>query len=700
MNRWKKRGWVLVAGGLALCAGGAGTGRNHELHPFSDARPLELPAVPAGRNPGVRKAGDRFEVDLPVNTERKSARISLEPASGVWDVSGKLWVLVDVLNQGREPVTVRAGLKDAESQHWSMNKGGVSVPPGEQRTVPVLIIRQIGEAEENRVLSAFASARGVPGGHHHARWRQVNAGRLNLLELTFFTEGRRVNALLSGIRAAVDFELPDEARVAERYTPLLDRFGQETRRDWPLKIHENADFAARRAQEEQWLREHPPLEDRDRYGGWTAGPKLEKTGHFYPAKRDGKWWLVTPEGHLFWSFGPTGVNPGIESTRTPGLRGVMEAALEEGDRPEVFAGVEGETWSPYQANLIRKFGTDWFRQSAELSHRRLHAWGMNTVANWSSPEVFGLRRTPYTVAVHYDRATLAGCRAVYGDALPDVFHPQFKEKTFRRMEEERETTATDPWCIGYFIDNELRFPDPDTPAVEALRAPGTSYSRSVLIEQLKQRYSTLDRLNETWNTQFSEWEALSPLEGRARTDAYREDVRTFSEHYYHEYFRICRDAVRQLAPGKLYLGSRINHYRNQTAISISAEYADVVSINLYDYSPYEFRVPEGMDRPIMIGEYHFGTLNERGVWGAGLTTGMDLEHAVDLFRSYTEDALRHPLIVGAHWFKFSDQPLTGRFDGENYRIGFVDIADTPYYEKIEQSREIGQRMYHLRREAP
>ena len=40
---------------------------------------------------------------------------------------------------------------------------------------------------------------------------------------------------------------------------------------------------------------------------------------------------------------------------------------------------------------------------------------------------------------------------------------------------------------------------------------------------------------------------------------------------------------------------------------------------------------------------------------------------------------------------------TGRvYDEENYQIGFVDIADTPYRETIEASREVGKVLYRIR----
>ena len=58
--------------------------------------------------------------------------------------------------------------------------------------------------------------------------------------------------------------------------------------------------------------------------------------------------------------------------------------------------------------------------------------------------------------------------------------------------------------------------------------------------------------------------------------------------------------------------------------------------------------------------------------------------------------MENPLIVGTHWFQYGDQATTGRGDGENYQIGFVDVCDTPYPETIAACRDIGCQMYRVR----
>ena len=63
-------------------------------------------------------------------------------------------------------------------------------------------------------------------------------------------------------------------------------------------------------------------------------------------------------------------------------------------------------------------------------------------------------------------------------------------------------------------------------------------------------------------------------------------------------------------------------------------------------------------------------------------------------------ALENPYLVGAHWFQYGEQAVTGRSDGENYQIGFLDVCDNPYQETIDGCREIGYQLYKVRNESP
>jgi len=169
------------------------------------------------------------------------------------------------------------------------------------------------------------------------------------------------------------------------------------------------------------------------------------------------------------------------------------------------------------------------------------------------------------------------------------------------------------------------------------------------------------------------------------------------------YYAICRMAMKEAAPNKLYLGSRFNLYRIyypqdtslNAAFRIAAKYCDVVSINYYRYGSEDLVLPAGADKPIIIGEFHFGA-PDRGLAHSGLRNAYSQLQRAKLYEGYVEESLRNPQIVGTHWFQYGDQPYTGRFDGENYQIGFVDIADHPYPEMVQALRQIGYNLYQIR----
>jgi hypothetical protein len=57
-----------------------------------------------------------------------------------------------------------------------------------------------------------------------------------------------------------------------------------------------------------------------------------------------------------------------------------------------------------------------------------------------------------------------------------------------------------------------------------------------------------------------------------------------------------------------------------------------------------------------------------------------------------ENAAANPSLVGTHWFQWLDEPNTGRNDGENYNIGFVDVADRPYTELVAAAQATHRRL--------
>jgi len=132
-------------------------------------------------------------------------------------------------------------------------------------------------------------------------------------------------------------------------------------------------------------------------------------------------------------------------------------------------------------------------------------------------------------------------------------------------------------------------------------------------------------------------------------------------------------------------------------VQIAAQFCDVVSFNVYEYS-IASRSVEGLDKPFIIGEFHFGAL-DRGMFGPGCTWAGDQQDRAGLYKDYVTGGLKNPNCVGAHWFQYSSQAFTGRPDGEDFQVGLLDITANPYPELRDAMREVGYGMYETRFQA-
>jgi hypothetical protein len=164
---------------------------------------------------------------------------------------------------------------------------------------------------------------------------------------------------------------------------------------------------------------------------------------------------------------------------------------------------------------------------------------------------------------------------------------------------------------------------------------------------------------------------------------------------------IIDSALRRHDPNHLNLGIRFGGDPPEEVLRAGRVF-DVCSINVYEYEPKKQieRTYRVTGRPVLIGEFHFGVPGD-GL-GAGLVQTRDQVERGKAYRYYVEQAAAEPAFVGAHWFTWKDEPVLGRFDGENYNIGFVDVTDRPYAELVEAAKVTHRRLskVHAGQEAP
>jgi hypothetical protein len=493
-----------------------------------------------------------------------------------------------------------------------------------------------------------------------------------------------------------------------KFFPLIDEFGQYRHADWPGKTHSTSELVKHKDAEAADLAQNPGPAEWDTYGGWKSGPQLSASGRFRVEKYDGKWWLVDPEGRLFWSHGIDCVDMSWSTTPITDRESWFASLPAKDSALRKFYGrgewaphnyYEGKSYETYDfsgANLQHKYGDNWQKQFRELVHRRLRSWGMNTIGNWSDASIYGMRKTPYVVTIHSNGRTLEGSQGYWGK-FADVFDSSFAQSIRADIARHRATSSGDPWRLGCFVDNELSWGDELSLAQAALTSRSDQPAKIAFLADLKAKYSSIEQLNAAWGTHHSSWEALQ--ENRTAPDAKKthDDLAAFASKTAERYFRTCRDEVKRADANALYLGCRFA-WVNDRAVRAAGKFCDVISFNRYQKSVADLRLPEGVDRPMMIGEFHFGAL-DRGMFHTGLVATVSQKERADAYRRYVRSAISHPRIVGTHWFQFGDEAVTGRGDGENYQIGFIDVCDTPYAETIAGSREIGSQLYDLRSQA-
>lgn len=494
-----------------------------------------------------------------------------------------------------------------------------------------------------------------------------------------------------------------EATLRDAYTAIVDRYGQYTRGTWPEKV---ADDAALRAAVKQAVPAVSAAEV-DRYGG-RMDVRLRATGWFHTQKTAGRWWLVTPDGHGFFSLGVDTVR--ADDTRTyvqgresmfrdlPPDAGAWAAFHGTGDSrdPQRGAGAgrccdHGRWFDFYGANLYRVDGKDWLAAWRTRTLARLQAWGFNTLANWSDPALGALHRLPYTreLDIQGDFGSVATGYDLWGH-MPDPFDPRFAQAADAAAAQAAQGVRDDPWLLGYFADNELSWAayGPEghwALAVGTLHGQARSAAKQAFIADLKKQYGTPGNLAAAWGIPLASWDALNATgfrapEPDAAHPAIAADYSAWLRRYAEQFFRTVADAIHRHDPHHLYLGSRFA-ISTPEAVATCARYCDVVSFNIYADVPqhgFDAAAMRRLDRPVIISEFHFGS-DDRGPFGKGVVSVPSEQQRGEAYARYLQAAAGDPDIVGTHWFEYVDEPVTGRLlDGENSHFGLVGITDIPF----------------------
>ncbi|MBL8177176.1 MAG: hypothetical protein JNK48_21055 [Bryobacterales bacterium] len=476
--------------------------------------------------------------------------------------------------------------------------------------------------------------------------------------------------------------------------PLLDELGQSTIHQWTGKTRgvgqlvDRLRAQARTAGEQSWPSAFSS------WGGWKAKRLADAKGFFRTHHDGSRWWLVDPDGFAFYSAGADCVRPDCEA-RIDGLESALTWVPDsQGEFAPVYSSNRGARYANYLiANFIRAFGkAHWHEKWAQVALAEMRRLRFNTVGNWSEYEEAAKVRFPYVRPLSF-----AGRQTpmIYRD-FPDVYHVSFEADAAQYASQLR-STASDTSLIGYFLMNEPTWGfSKELPAAGMLYTSEESATRSELVRFLKTRYTDPQALAASWKTPIT-WERLE--RGRMRAALPQQatpDLEAFTVKMVERYFTTLSAACKKADPNHLNLGMRWAGVPPLWAVAGMKTF-DVFSLNCYmEKLPRATgdQVHKLLRQPVMVGEWHFGAL-DAGLPASGIGRLENQVERARAYRVYFEDAAANPNCVGVHWFTLYDQSALGRFDGENYNIGFLDICHRPYPELSQAAIASHERMYAL-----
>ena len=376
-------------------------------------------------------------------------------------------------------------------------------------------------------------------------------------------------------------------------------------------------------------------------------------------KDERAYWLVKPSGERFFSLGVCCVNQGASR----------------------------EEWEPanpgYAAWQHYSDSNSW----ASATLMRLKRWGFTTVGGWSDFEV--LRGCPNAVPAF---APVLHIGATAGAPWWDMWDPKLVARMDQVAREQILPLRGDPRLLGYYTDNEIGWWNAILFKMTLEQAP-TSGQRQRLIKLLRQTYQNdwtgLMRdfepapLIESWD-ELERHGMLYLRTGGSGIRVERQFLGMLAERYY----SLVHDMVRKYDQRALILGDRLPSFYYPEVVRACVPYVDVFSFNLNpawtdgSFPRFFLETLHALSgKPLIIGEFYMaarenrsGNQNTHGTYPVVATQ----KQRADGFRNTLRQLLGSPYVVGADWFQYYDEPTHGRFDGENFNFGLVDIHDQPY----------------------
>jgi len=438
----------------------------------------------------------------------------------------------------------------------------------------------------------------------------------------------------------------------------------------------------------------------DRYGGWK-GKNFKATG-FFRVEKGQRWWLVTPEGNAFLSFGINHLYPDL--FQQPYNRAAWKKRL----------GLEDMNW-PQFAPALRQ----WFL-------RTCREWGFNTVGVHNSLSIVNTPRPalPYMLPIRF--VDIPHWKPEIPDSnFTDVFSDGFARHCEKLAKQVVAPARDDPFLLGYTMTDCPLFTEEDCrerPDViggarrkarvgwpRRLRNLGADApGKAAYVQTMQDLYrGAIHLFNATYKTEFNSFAALlaaenwRPASDLSNANETRDNL-VFLQRVVAKYYETTRDAIRRYDPNHMFFGDKINANTDtaDTILPITSQYTDVIIYQMY--ARYEVQMP-GLDRwskttdkPMINGDSSYTMITEHMPRPYGPVADTIQQRAAwtdEFFRN----AFARPEFVGWHYCGLIDATQQVARKQARQHSGLINGYGEPYPELKEVIRACADEMYDIAR---
>lgn len=423
----------------------------------------------------------------------------------------------------------------------------------------------------------------------------------------------------------------------------------------------------------------------DKYGGWK-GKKFKATG-FFRVEKDDRWWLVTPEGNAFISFGINHYHQGWWA-----------------------ADYNRDFW-------LKKFGAEqvgdenWDKGFQKMALADMEMLGLNTLGvHTNAPS---LTEPPLGPVMPYVRRYEPIILSHYKNPKHiDIFEPTFEKQCEDAAIKMAGPYMNDPMILGYCMSDLPSMTDADAEIYKSTTWPrelrnngANSAGKKVWVDTIQKRYSDISGFNSVYNTNFSNWDELLKAENWRPSKAAQNtkedaDNIAFLKKCVDRYYSVAEAALRKVDNNHLFFGDKLFAETNslEIIIDVTSKYTDLVCYQSYarwkDQEALLNRLVSKIDLPFLNGDSNYATPTNMLPNPYGRHAKNHAERS-EWMREFCEGAFPRKEFVGWHLCGIIDTWKTMPTKEIYQQQGIMSVTGEVYPDEAEVVKDISAKLYDL-----